>query len=108
MVSYASLVTWNIECPHCAFHIGIWMERRGSLRIKSRHPLTIQNQDACCPGYTLDHSDGGLKIAYRGGTFSPRQRITVEIKDLNLSRTAEIVWTCMVDDTVSHAGIVVI
>jgi hypothetical protein len=105
MVSYVSSMTWDLTCPHCAFHIGNWMERRTSPRSEIGYEILIRHNDMHLYGEALDYSDTGMRISYTGDPLLPGDLIYIESKKLDVSGPAEVVWLHLMEDSVVHAGI---
>jgi len=84
-----------LPCPHCGF---VLKANEPDRRIQSRDPsqrfCDLMKGEVRIPAKTVDISDTGLGIKMMGYLpFDQDDHVSVLVKDLNMERTAQVVWT---------------
>lgn len=104
-VSYASWITWYSNCPNCGFDLSKWFERRSNKRVTAEHQTTIIYHGDIYYGHTVDLSETGVKIIYKGKAFDTGARLDIAIENSQKTISATAVWSKQVSGDTSHAGV---
>lgn len=85
----------HLPCPHCGFVLKVTEpDRRIQSRDQSQRFCDLMKGEVRIPAKTVDISDTGLGIKMIGYLpFDQDDRVSVFVRDLNMERVAEVVWT---------------
>lgn len=92
---YTAARTPHLPCPYCGFVLkSNEPDRRIQARDLTQRFCDLMKGEVRIPAKTVDVSDTGLGIKMMGYLpFDQDDTVNVFVKDLNMERTAQVVWT---------------
>lgn len=92
---YTAAIDTNPPCPHCGFSMShIEPDRRVRNRLLTQRGCDILKGEIRIPVKTVDVSDTGLGIKMMGYLpFDQHETVSVFIKELEIEKKAQVVWT---------------
>lgn len=94
-----------IICPHCGY---IFSERRIRERVKKQLDITFYHEGSEVTARTVDYSEDGAGIIYKGDSLEVDTVLDVDFGELNLRRPARTVWAKKVSRSVVSAGLMLL
>lgn len=92
---YTAAKESHLPCPYCGFIMKVSEnDRRTRDRVVTQKVCDILKGEVRIPVKTVDVSDTGLGIKMMGYLpFDQNETVSILIKDLDIERKAEVVWT---------------